>query len=260
MLTLERPLAFIDVESTGLDPRTARIVRLTVLKLMPDGTEQVKSVLIRPGEPISPGAIAVHGLADADVQDAPPFRAYARALAANLDGCDLAGFGIERFDLPLLEAEFERAGIKFSLESRAVVDAMAVFHKLEPRDLRSAFSKYVGAELPDFREPDTGVRASLAILRGQLTQNESLPTQPNALARWLRGDRPASIDPEGKFVWSPDGEALINFGRYRGHRLADLAESKADYLAWVASNNEFGEDVRRIATSAIEGDVPRRDQ
>jgi len=259
MLQLQRPLAVIDAESTGLDPRTARIVRLTILKVMPDGPRELKSNLVNPGEAISPGATAVHGLTDDDVADAKPFRAYARSLAAYLDGCDLAGFAIERFDLPLLEAEFRRAGVEFTLQGRAVVDAMAIFHKLEPRDLRAAYRHYAGAELPDIREHDTGARAALDVLEGQVAKHPELPKDPQGLAVWLRGAEPAPVDPEGKFVWSDAGEVLINFGRFRGHRLSALRESQADYLAWVASNAEFSLEVRQIAGAALQGEFPKKE-
>jgi DNA polymerase-3 subunit epsilon len=259
MLQLRRPIAFIDADSTGPDPRSARIVRLTVLKLHPDGAEQLRSVLFNPGEPISPGATDSHGLTDDDVADAPPFRAYARSLAAHIEGCDLAGFGIERFDIPLLEAEFKRTGSGFSLQGRAVVDTMAIFHRLEPRDLSAAYRRYAGSDLPDTREADTTVRAALDIFRGQLRAADVLPRDPAAIHGWLRQDEPAPVDPEGKFAWSVEGEIIINFGRYRGHRLANLKESQPDYLEWLAANDEFSADVRRIAASALEGDIPRRE-
>ena len=131
-LELERPLAFIDAASTGLDTRTARIVRLTVLKIDNTGTERTRSVLVNPGTPIPPGATEVHGITDDDVSDVPRFAAYARGLAEHLEGCDLAGFGVERFDAPLLVEEFRRAGVEFSLQGRVVLDAMAIFHRLEP--------------------------------------------------------------------------------------------------------------------------------
>ena len=260
MLTLTRPLAVIDAESTGLDPRSARIVRMTVLKVWPDGKQELKTVLINPGEPISPGATKVHGVTGDDVQDAPYFRAYAKGLAAYLGGCDLAGFGIERFDLPLLEAEFVRAGVEFSVQGRAVVDAMAVFHRLAPRDLRTAYKRFTGDDLPDMRESDTGARAAFEVLAGQLEKHPDLPQDPAALAAWLRDPGGEPIDPEGKFVWSDDGEALVNFGRYRGHSLSVIRERQADYLRWIATNPEFGPEARKIAAAALEGDLPRREQ
>ena len=148
-LELSRPLAFLDIQSTGLDPDSARIVKLSVLRIDPDGTEHVKSVTVNPWTPIPPGATQVHGISDLDVMDKPVFRAYARALADHLEGCDLAGFGIERFGLPLLLAEFERNDVDFVVEGRAVIDAMTVFHRLEPRNLRSAYTHFVGGKLPD---------------------------------------------------------------------------------------------------------------
>ena len=259
MLKLERPLAVIDIESTGLDPKTARTVRLTVLKVMPDGTEHLKSALINPGEPIPPGATAVHGITDDDVADAPFFRAYAKSLAAYLEGCDIAGYGVERFDLPLLEAEFRRAGVEFSTQGRAVVDAMAVFHRLEPRDLRAAYRRFVGRELPDLREADTGAHSALEVLQGELSRHPELPQDLAGLASWLREGDPQAIDPAGKFVWSEQGEALVNFGRFRGHRLSAVRETQADYLTWVASNPEFGPEARRIAAGALEGVFPKRE-
>jgi DNA polymerase-3 subunit epsilon len=259
MLKLERPLAVVDAESTGLDPKTARIVRLTVLKVWPDGKQELKTALINPGEPISPGATAVHSITDDDVSDAKTFRSYAKALAAHLDGCDLAGFGVERFDLPLLEAEFARADVEFSVQGRAVVDAMAIFHRLDPRDLRAAYRRFTGRELPDAREADTGARAALEVLEGQLAKHPELPADPAGLSAWLHESGGVPIDPEGKFVWSPQGEALINFGRYRGHRLSSVKERQADYVAWVAGNPEFAPETRRIAASALQGDFPKPD-
>ncbi len=259
MLNLTRPLAVIDAESTGLDPKSARIVRMSVLKVWPDGKQELKTVLINPGEPISPGATKVHGITDEDVQDAPSFRAYAKNLAAYLEGCDLAGFGVDRFDLPLLEAEFVRAGVEFSVQGRAVLDAMMVFHKLEPRDLSAAYKRFTGNVLMDLRDPDTGVRAAFEVLAGQLEKRPDLPQEPAALAAWLRDPGGDPIDPDGKFVWSDDGDALINFGRYRGHRLSVVRERQADYLSWIATNPEFGPEVRKIAAGALEGDMPRRE-
>jgi DNA polymerase-3 subunit epsilon len=260
MFRLERPLAVIDVESTGLDPKSARIVRITVLKVWPDGKQELKSVLINPGEPVSPGATAVHGITDDDIQDARPFRSYAKALSAYLEGCDFAGFGIERFDLPLLVAEFARAGVPLSLQGRAVVDAMAVFHRLEPRDLKAAYRRFTGRDLPDVREADTGARAAFEVLEGQLEQHPELPQDVAGLSSWLRGAEGDAIDPEGKFVWSPEGEVLVNFGRFRGHRLAAIRELQGDYLQWVAGNPEFAPEVRKIAAGALEGVFPRKEE
>ena len=212
-LELERPLAFIDAASTGLDTRTARIVRLTVLKIDNTGTERTRTVLVNPGTPIPPGATEVHGITDDDVSDVPNFRAYAKGLAEYLEGCDVAGFGVERFHVPLLVEEFRRAGVEFSVQGRVVLDAMAIFHRLEPRDLRAAYKKYAGGDLPPTTEGETNARAAAEILLGELSTGADLPRSPRRLAAWAKGVDDRALDPEGRFVWSANNEALINFGK-----------------------------------------------
>ncbi len=255
-LDLERPLAFIDAASTGLDTRTARVVRLTVLKIDTDGNEQARTVLVNPRMPIPPGATEVHGISDDDVAEAPAFAAYAKALAEHLDGCDLAGFGVERFDAPLLVEEFRRCGVEFSLEGRAVVDAMAVFHRLEPRDLSAAYKKYVGREFPSLDDAETAARVASEVLLGELTANSDLPRSPRRLAAWAKGVDERAIDAEGRFVWSANDEALVNFGKHRGRRLSEVAAGEPDYLEWMAGNTRFNAETRDIARKALEGDLP----
>ena len=257
-LELERPLAFVDAASTGLDTRTARIVRLTVLKIDTDGNEQARTVLVNPRMPIPPGATEVHGIADDDVADAPVFAAYAKGLAEHLEGCDLAGFGVERFDAPLLVEEFKRCGVEFSLEGRAVVDAMAIFHRLEPRDLAAAYRKFVGGELPSPPEEETAARAAAEVLAGELAANRDLPRSPRRLAGWAKGVDERAIDSEGRFVWSANDEALINFGKHRGRRLSEVAAGEPDYLEWMAGNTRFDAETRGIASKALDGEMPVR--
>ncbi len=255
-LELERPLAFIDAASTGLDTRTARIVRLTVLKIDPAGNERTRSVLVNPGTPIPPGATEVHGITDDDVSDVPNFRSYARGLAEHLEGCDLAGFAVERFHVPLLVEEFRRSGVEFSAQGRVVLDAMAIFHRLEPRDLRAAYKKFAGGELTSVAGAETSASAAAEILLGELSTGAGLPRSPRQLAAWSKGVDARALDPEGKFVWSANSEALINFGKHRGRRLSEVAAGEPDYLEWIAGNPQFDTATRDIARNALDGDMP----
>ena len=257
-LELTRPLAVLDVQSTGLDPSNARIVKLSVLKVDPDGSEHVKSVVVNPGVPIPPGATQVHGISDLDVMDMPVFRSYARALADHLEGCDIAGFGIERFGLPLLEAEFERNGVEFNVSDRTVVDAMTVFHRLEPRNLASAYSRFVGGRKPDAVDDAEGARNVFAILQGEVRSSTDVPVAPTALAAWAKGIDDTAIDGEGKFVWSEEGDVLVNFGKHRGERLIEVVGNDLPYLKWVAGSDDFDGEVRKIAESAADGYLPER--
>lgn len=257
-LELSRPLAVLDVQSTGLDPANARIVKLSVFRVDTDGSEQVKSVLVNPEITIPPGATQVHGISDLDVMEKPVFRSYARALAEHLEGCDLAGFGIERFGLPLLQAEFERSGVEFSMEGRAVVDAMTVFHRLEPRNLASAYSRFVGGVKPEVGDDAQGARNVFAILQGELRSSPDVPAAPAAMAAWAKGIDDTAIDSEGKFIWSEEGDALINFGKHRGERLIEVVNNDVSYLNWVSGSDDFDPEVRKIAESASNGYLPER--
>ena len=168
-LSQDRPIAFIDLETTGLNPSFDRIIELSALKVHPDGSEEVKSVRVNPEMPISAGATRVHGITDADVAGEPTFRQYAKNLLAFLDGCDLSGFNAIRFDLPMLRAEFARVGMQFDLDNRNVVDPMVIFHQMGPRDLGAAYSKYCGKTLDDAAHTSAGdVRAAMEIHDAQV--------------------------------------------------------------------------------------------
>jgi DNA polymerase-3 subunit epsilon len=250
-LSLERPLAVIDTESTGLNPDTARIVRISVLRLELDGRKNLRSELVDPGIPIPRGATAVHGITDDDVAGQPPFRAYARALAQALQDCDLAGFAIERFHLPLLLAEFRRAGVELSMDNRAVIDVMSIYHRLEPRDFESAYRLYTGKEKSPGRASGTRSQATLEILLGQLSSNREVPTEPHRLARWARGVPDSAADEEGRFTHLDSGELAFNFGKHAGEAVARVIESDPSYVAWVASNDSFSAESRNLAAGAL---------
>jgi DNA polymerase-3 subunit epsilon len=257
-LELSRPLAVLDIQSTGLKPDTARIVRLSVLKVDPDGTEHVKSVIVNPGVSIPASATQVHGISDSTVADEPVFQAYARALADHLEGCDLTGFGIERFGLPLLQAEFKRNGVDFILTGRAIVDAMTVFHRLEPRNFSSAYSRFVGGIYSNSDDGAKRARDVFEILKGELRASSEVPVKPNEIAKWTKGLDDSVVDSEGKFIWSEDGDVQVNFGKHRGERLADVVTADPDYLNWLSGSEDFSEEVRNIAGSAISGRLPER--
>ena len=256
-LRLERPIVFLDIQTTGPDHRTARIVRLSTLRVEPDGTEQFRSQLVNPNSPISPGATNFHGISDEDVADARPFAVYAKALFEYLNGCDLAGFGIRRFHLRVLRQEFEFIGFDFDLKERVIVDAMEIYHKLEPRDFAGAYSRFVGGDFVRTTEDDVTANAVKAIIIGQLTQHPDLPGDPASLERWVTGETvERHIDDEGRFTLSDEGDPIINFGRYRGHTLYDLSETHPDYLRWIAGDESFTELQRQIAADAAEGIMP----
>ena len=250
-LSLDRPIAFIDLETTGLNPLFDRIIELSALKVYPDASEEVKSVRVNPEMPISAGATRVHGIKDEDVAGEPTFRQYAKNLLAFLDGCDLSGFNAIRFDLPMLRAEFARVGMQLDLDNRSVVDPMVIFHQMEPRDLGAAYSKYCGKTLDAAAHTSAGdVRAAMEILDAQVQYYPELGISLASLHDVCHPKEPDWIDDEGKLLTTDSGPAL-GFGKYRGRLLKDIARLDGEYLNWVIYEGDFSDQVKQVVREAV---------
>lgn len=255
-LKLERPIAFMDVETTGTNPNSDRVVELSILRIQPDGTEEYKSHRVNPGVPIPADATAVHSITDADVSGLPMFRQYAKSVRDFLDGCDIAGFNVIKFDLPCLEAEFSRAGVEFSRRGRYLVDSMVIYHQRDPRDLKAAYRKYCGVEMENAHVAEEDAKAAAAVLDGQLEMYGDLPKDTAGLCALCYHVQENYIDVDGKFIWV-EGEAVCNFGKkYRGRKLRDIAAADPSYLSWIAGA-DFSNEVRELAKKALEGDFPK---
>ena len=255
-LKLERPIAFIDVETTGIRPYSDRIIELSVLKIQPDGSNEYKSHRVNPGVPIPPETTAIHGITDADVAKEPAFRQYANSVCDFLDDCDISGFSVINFDLPFLEAEFRRAGVNFSRQNRQLIDSKVIFHMKEPRNLKAAYLKYCGKELENAHCAEEDARASAEVLDGQLETYQDLPRDASGLCALCYEGGENYVDAEGKFVWV-DGEAVCNFGKkHKGLRLRDIAEEDPSYLGWIAGA-DFSPEVQEIANNALYGEFPQ---
>ena len=250
-LQLTRPIVCFDLETTGIDPATDRIVEISILRVEPDGARQVRTRRINPGRPIPEGATAVHGISDEDVADAPPFRQVAKGLLELLDGADLAGFNVARFDIPLLDREFRDCGLKPGLDQRRVVDSMTIFHRMEPRDLSAATRFYLGREHTGAHGAEADVAASFEILEAQLERYEDLPDGVDALDAWIRRVPDNAADQSGKFV-KENGRVVFNFGKHKGKPLADIAASAPDYLKWILGS-DFPDDAKRFVREALDG-------
>ena len=248
-LKLQRQIVFIDVETTGLDTSYDRIIELTVLKIFPEGTEEQKSVRFNPDVPIPSAATKVHGIKDEDVAQEPPFRKYAKSLMAYLDGCDLAGFGIIRFDIPILAAEFKRAGLELDLEGRRIVDPLLIYHKFEPRDLAAAYRTYCGKELEEAHTSAADVRASLEILDAQLSAHPELPKKIDELHEYCHPREPDWIDDEGRLILTDQGPTL-GFGKYRGLLLGEVVGLGPEYLEWIV-DSDFSRQVKDVIADAL---------
>ncbi|GIW08165.1 MAG: DNA polymerase III subunit epsilon [Dehalococcoidia bacterium] len=254
VLPLRRPLAFLDLETTGIAVDRDRIVEIAMVIVHPDGHEDENVFRVNPGVPIPPGASRVHGIFDHDVAGRPSFAALARTVDILLTGCDLAGFNILQFDLPLLEAEFARAGVRFGRDGRAIVDVMTLFHRketLERRDLSAAVRHYCGREHVGAHTALADVRATVEILRRQLTCYADVPRDVSELHAFCRGGKPEHfLDADGR-LRRREGEIVLGFGKHFGVPLDRLAREEPDYLHWILSER-FSASVKAAVREALE--------
>jgi len=243
-LNLKRPLAFFDLEATGINVGADRIVEIAILKVMPDGTEQLKTMRVNPEMPIPLASSLIHGIYDADIVDAPKFSAIAAEIAEFIADADLAGYNSNKFDIPLLLEEFLRAGIDFDMENRKTVDVQNIFHQMEQRTLKAAYKFYCGAELLNAHQAESDIRATYDVLKAQLERYQdqtfedkegrrSVPVvnDVEALHQFTNLHQP--VDFAGRMVYNEAGEEVINFGKHKGKTVEAIFDMEPSYYAWM---------------------------
>lgn len=255
-LKLDRPLAVFDIESTGVVPQRDRIVEIAVLKIMPDGSSRNTVRRLNPQMPIPPGATAIHGITDADVADCPVFADIAEKLLHYLDDCDLAGYNIQGFDIPLLETEFKRVGLDLQTSKRKVIDAYTIFCKLYPRTLTAAYKFFCGKDLEGAHGAAADTAATWEVLLGELAKHPELPRNTAELAEFAEISDPDAVDKGRRFKWNGD-EVVVNFSKHSGRTLRELAENEPGFLRWII-NSDFTDEVKQIAANALVGKFPER--
>jgi DNA polymerase-3 subunit epsilon len=245
LLPLERPIVVFDIEATGTLSRTDRIVEIACLKLFPDGRREDWVRRLNPGIAIPAAATAVHGIRDADVKGLPRFSQIAPDLAALLEGCDLGGYNITGFDLPILRAEFLRAGVPFEVEGRRLLDGQRIFFAKEPRNLTAAARFYCEAELSGAHNALADAEMTLRVIAGQLARYSDLPRSVSELHEMFCEGIDRDLDPEGRFRLI-NGVPTVNFGRNRGRSLPDISREEPGFLKWIIKG-DFSAPVKEIA-------------
>ncbi|WP_316839687.1 exonuclease domain-containing protein [Pedobacter gandavensis] len=243
-LNLNRPLAFFDLETTGVNVGADRIVEIAILKAMPDGTEQIKTMRINPEMPIPLASSLIHGIYDKDIANEPTFKEVAAELAEFIGDADLAGYNSNRFDIPVLLEEFLRAGVDFDMSDRKFVDVQNVFHQMEQRTLRAAYKFYCDKDIVNAHSAEADITATYHVLLAQIERykdtefedkqgNISKPVKNDvdALHTFTNMNKP--VDFAGRMVFNEQGQETFNFGKHKGKTVEQVFDTEPSYYAWM---------------------------
>lgn len=244
-LSLKRPIVFFDLETTGTNISHDRIVEISLVKVMPDGTEIVKTRRVNPEMPIPAEATAIHHITDEDVRNEPTFRQIAKSLAQIFTGCDIAGFNSNRFDIPLLDQEFQRADVNFDFGKARFIDVQTIFHKKEPRNLTAAYSFYCGKNLEDAHSASADTMATYEVLKAQLVRYEDLPLDVAELSEYACQNR--NVDFVGRLIYDDLHREIINFGKYKGRVAEEVLKGDPSYYTWIM-NGDFTKNTKDAFT------------
>ena len=244
-LKLKRPIIFFDLETTGVDTATDRIVEISMVKIGVDGSRQVKTRRINPEMHIPEEATAVHGITDEDVKNEPTFRQIAKSLAQFIEGCDFGGFNSNRFDLPMLVEEFMRAGVDVDFKRRKFIDVQNIFHKMEQRTLVAAYKFYCDKDLTNAHSAEADTKATYEVLKAQLDRYPELQNDVAALAEFSTHGETADF--AGRIAYNDKGVEVFNFGKYKGRAVADVFRQEPSYYAWIM-DSDFPLYTKKIVT------------
>lgn len=245
-LSLKNPLIIFDLEATGLNITTDRIVEINYLKIYPDGREESKTLRFNPEMLMDPKAIAVHGIKDEDLKDCPTFKEYAKTIANIFEGCDFAGYNSNKFDLPLLAEEFLRADVDFDLKKRKFIDVQVIYHKMEQRTLSAAYKFYCEKELENAHSAEADTRATYEVLQSQLDKYSNLENDIDKLSEFSSHNR--SVDFAGRIVYNDKDVEVFNFGKYKGVPVEEVFEKDPAYYSWMI-NSDFPMYTKKVLTA-----------
>ena len=231
-LNLKNPLVFFDLETTGVNINNDRIVEISIIRIEPNGEEFERTRRVNPEMPIPAEATAVHHITDADVADCPTFKMIAKDLAKKFEGCDIAGFNSNRFDVPLLAEEFLRAGVDIDMSRRKFIDVQVIYHKLEQRTLSAAYKFYCDKNLEDAHTAEADTRATYEVLKAQLDRYpEALQNDMAFLSEYSSFTR--NVDFAGRMVYDEQGVPTFNFGKYKGKSVEEVLRRDPGYYSWM---------------------------
>jgi DNA polymerase-3 subunit epsilon len=244
-LNLKNPLVFFDLETTGVNVTKDRIVEIALIKIYPNGKEEEKLWRINPEIPIPKEASEIHKIYDKDIKDAPVFKEVAKTIAQFIEGCDLAGFNSNRFDIPLLAEEFLRTNVDIDMRNRKFVDVQTIFHKMEQRTLSAAYKFYCKESLENAHSAMADTKATYEILKAQLDRYEELENNIDYLNKISSYHKNADF--AGQIIFNKNDEEIINFGKYKGQTVENVLQKDQGYYNWIM-NADFPLYTKKVLT------------
>lgn len=231
MLQLKRPIAFIDLETTGVSLSSDRIVEIAIIKLMPDDSRQVKRKLINPQMAIPKASSDIHGITDEMVKDAPAFKLVANEVKVFIEGCDLGGYNSNRFDIPILMEEFLRVGIEIDLSKRKMIDVQHIFYTMEPRTLSAAYKFFCDKELEGAHSAEVDISATIDVFMAQIKKYQNLGNSVESILGVIGEDK--IVDYARRFSFDEKGVEVFNFGKHKGRAVVDVLKAEPQYYDWM---------------------------
>ena len=231
MLQLKRPIAFIDLETTGVSLSADRIIEIAIIKILPDGSRQVKRKLINPEMPIPLSSTEIHGITDKMVKDAPTFKQVGNEIKMFIENCDLGGYNSNRFDIPILMEEFLRTGMDVDLSSRKMIDVQHIFYTMEPRTLTAAYKFFCEKELTEAHSAEADVDATIEVLMAQLKRYKSLGDSLDSILGVIGEDK--IVDYARRFGFDDKENEVFNFGKHKGRPVRDVLKAEPQYYDWM---------------------------
>jgi DNA polymerase III subunit epsilon len=245
-LNLKNPIIFFDLETTGINVASDRIVEISYLKVELNGNETTKTLRVNPGIPIPAKVTDIHGISDDDVKNSPTFNEVGKSVARDFEGCDLAGYNSVKFDIPLLAEEFMRAGIDIDLQRRKFVDVQIIFMKMEQRTLSAACKFFLGKELEGAHSAEADTLATYEILQAQLDRYPNLENDIGMLAEFSAYNR--NVDFAGRIVYNEEDVEVFNFGKHKGKPVTEVLAKDPGYYGWMM-NGDFPLYTKKVLTS-----------
>jgi len=245
-LNLTKSIVFFDLETTGVDVANDRIVEISLHKVMPDGKAETKTLRINPEMPIPAQVTEIHGISDDDVKDEPTFNIVAKDVAKFIEGCDLAGYNSNKFDIPLLAEEFLRVGIDVDLKKHRFIDVQVIFHKMEQRTLSAAYKFYCKKDLDNAHSAEADTIATYEIFKAQIDRYAELNNDMEELSKFSSHNKNADF--AGRIVYNDKEEEVFNFGKYKGQTVESVLEKDQGYFSWML-NSDFPLYTKKVLTA-----------